>query len=481
MREIIKVGDVAMVVAQADDAASLARMLADDDAGHDRTGEPSATTTRVGGAGEVWRAVHPAWPPAAARRGDALLTRWLAQGRTAAWDTRHGVHLRRLTTRSSIGLLFPGQGSPARDSGGVLAEFLPAVAQLYQQADLDPLPPPDEPGPAVDTALAQPAIVTASLAARLALDAIGVPQGAVTVAVGHSLGELSALAWAGAVHDGDVVELARARGAIMSAHGVPGTAMASVAAAPDLVEQVRTLLIDSDDHVDHLDPEDHGSTGIRPRTWPAWVACRNGTEQTVVAGSRSGVDILVRALDVRGVRSMYLPVSHAFHTPMVEAAVEPLRRRLAHQRLGPVRRPVVSTVTGRFLGPDDDLRALLTRQITEPVYFMDAVHRAAAGVDAWVEVGPGRVLSKLAAQISGLPAVSVEAGSTSWRGLAGVVAMALALGLPVDLTAFGRPSDDPLAHPLGSAQSLGLIRPLRVGHSRVTSGKQRSTGPHLGR
>jgi enediyne polyketide synthase len=480
MKEIIEVGDVAMVVAQADDAASLARVLAEDSpraefgagtstagsdsAGGGRTGGPPATATQVGSAaGGFWRAVFPAWPVAASRRGTALLAQWLAEGRTAAWDTWNGVHLRQLTVRPSIGLLFPGQGSPARDSGGLLAEVLPAVAELYRRANLAPMPPPGSPGPPVDTALTQPAIVTASLAGRLALEAIGLPAG--SVAVGHSLGELSALAWAGAIDDADVVDVARARGSIMSAYGVPGTAMASVAAAPELIETVRAALgepadvsarpaeVGGGDSGDVASAAPAGPADTRPRAWPAWVACRNGAEQTVVAGSRLGVGALVRALDARGVRSVYLPVSHAFHTPMVGGAVEPLRRRLAGQRLGPVRRPVVSTVTGGFLGPDDDLRDLLARQITEPVSFMDALRLAATGVDAWVEVGPGRVLSGLATHLTDVPAVSLDAGSTSWQGLASVVALALALGLPVDLAAFGSRGG-------GSGRTAGPARPL---------------------
>jgi enediyne polyketide synthase len=104
--------------------------------------------------------------------------------------------------------------------------------------------------------------------------------------------------------------------------------------------------------------------------------------------------------EAAGLRWTRLPVSHAFHSPLVAPAAGVFGEWLAGQDLAPITRRVVSTVTGEPLTPRTDLRALLRRQITEPVRFLQAVEEAAREVDLFVEVGPGRVLTGLCREIA---------------------------------------------------------------------------------
>ena len=98
--------------------------------------------------------------------------------------------------------------------------------------------------------------------------------------------------------------------------------------------------------------------------------------------------------------------------------------------VGP-RRPIVSSVTGAPLPTDADVRALLLRQVTSPVRFLEAMGAAAVGIDLWIEAGPGRVLSGLAAGWIRAPVLAMEAGGESLQGLLRVAGAAFALGAPL--------------------------------------------------
>jgi len=125
-------------------------------------------------------------------------------------------------------------------------------------------------------------------------------------------------------------------------------------------------------------------------------------------------------------------VSHAFHSPSVAPAAEGLGAYLAGVTFQPLARRVLSTVTSDALPPDTDLRDLLVRQVLEPVHFHEAARLMAADVDLMLEVGPGRVLSGLAADIApGTPCVALDTDSASLTGLLAAVAAAYALGAPV--------------------------------------------------
>lgn len=279
-----------------------------------------------------------------------------------------------------VGLLFPGQGSPAVLDGGALGRRFGWFGRLAR-ASL-----PSAGVAHQGTAIAQPAIVACSLAGLALLRAIGVHG---EVAVGHSLGELTALHWAGALSGADVRSLAAARGRAMAEFGDAGGAMASIAAD---AEGVRLLL--EDDVV---------------------IAGFNGPRQTVVAGPSASVDELIRRAGRAGSAAARLPVSHAFHSQLVAAAATPLAAALEELRLRPLEHQVYSTITGELLAADADVRRLLVEQVTHPVRFAAALSAAQEHIDLLVEVGPGNVLQGLAREITPLAALALDAGGPSLR------------------------------------------------------------------
>ncbi|TDC42917.1 type I polyketide synthase [Micromonospora sp. KC213] len=288
-----------------------------------------------------------------------------------------------------VGYLFPGQGSGRGTSGGALRRRFPEVDRVYARAALPTS------GDMVATAVAQPRIVTGSMAGLTALTELGLEA---AVAVGHSLGELSALHWAGAMDEATLLRVAGVRGRTMAEHSASGT-MASVAASAEVV------------------------TGLISGT-PLVVAGYNGPTQTVVAGPVDAVDALCARARKDGLRANRIAVSHAFHSPLVAPAAAAFAGHLAGERFGAVGRSVVSTVTGDVLAPETDLAALLHRQITDPVLFAQAVEVAAKDIDLFVEVGPGRVLSGLAAEVTDVPAVALDTDDESLGGLLRVAAAA---------------------------------------------------------
>jgi enediyne polyketide synthase len=320
-------------------------------------------------------------------------------------DGAGAAHLRR------IGFLFPGQGSPAEGGrGGALARRLEELDEIYALADL---PAGGDP---VNTASAQPAIIAHSLAGLEALDRLGVRA---SVAVGHSLGELAALCWAGGLTCEEVLQITRTRARAMAA--LPGGAMASLAAPPDLVDELRA------------------GTG-------AAIAAYNGPARTVVSGGAAAVAAVEQQAAERGITSHRLRVSHAFHSPAMAAAGPELGAALDAVPRRSLARPVVSTVTGALLPPGADLRDLLVRQLEAPVRFAEALGAARGLADLWIEVGPGNVLAELAGEVLEAPVIPLDAGGPSLAGLLAVAGAVYSLGGPVDIQLlfagrFSRPFD----------------------------------------
>jgi enediyne polyketide synthase len=312
-----------------------------------------------------------------------------------------------------IGFLFPGQGSGRGTSGGALRRRFADVEEVYLRAAL-----PDG-ADLVATQVAQPRIVTGALAGLRALSTLGIEA---TVAVGHSLGEIAALHWAGALDEEALLRVATARGRVMAEHSASGT-MASVAGPAEAVERLVAGLA-------------------------VVIAGYNGPRQTVVAGAVEAVDEACRRAAEAGLTPTRLAVSHAFHSELVAPAAAAFGAVLAGEAFEPLRRRVVSTVTGDALPPETDVAALLRRQITDPVLFSQAVALAAKDIDLFVEVGPGRVLSGLAGSTTDVPALALDTDDESLASLLKVVGAAYVTGAAgVDAALFhGR-----------------LVRPLNVG------------------
>ncbi|WP_255363758.1 type I polyketide synthase [Actinoplanes sp. TFC3] len=329
-----------------------------------------------------------------------------------------GVFLHRAGTAPRIGLLFPGQGSGRGGVHGALRRRFAAAEQVWQAA-------PAAATAGVATEHAQPRIVTSSVAGLRVLEDLGIRAG---VATGHSLGELTALHWAGAMDMATLLALATERGAAMSRCPEAG-AMAGVAAPPGAVE----VLIGAE---------------------PVVVAGLNGPRQTVVSGPADAVRRVGEIATRRGVGWTPLPVSHAFHSPLMFSAAEDFGDALARVRWQPVGRNVISTVSGAPLRRGTDLSRLLLQQLTAPVRFVDALAATASRADLLIEVGPGRVLHGLATEQSSVPVFSMDTDDDSLAGLLSVAGAAWTAGAPVRHQALfdGRP-----VHPFEAEASLTFL------------------------
>ncbi|CAL9622103.1 hypothetical protein SUDANB58_05860 (plasmid) [Streptomyces sp. enrichment culture] len=365
------------------------------------------------------RAAVVAASPQDAERRLTHLAGLLESGQTSYTAADGRGFLGRATRRARIGFLFPGQGSGHGTGGGALARRFPEAAEVFDRAALPAT------GDMVATDVAQPRIVTGSAAGLRVLDALRLEA---SVAVGHSLGELSALHWAGALDEETLLRAARVRGRAMAEHGAAGT-MASLGTTP---ERAGELLAGLD----------------------AVIAGYNGPEQTVIAGSPADIDELQRRAQRAGVACTRLNVSHAFHSPLVADCAAAFGAWLATARLGSPSGRVVSTVTGEELAAGTDLAALLTEQITGPVRFTRAVSEAARHVDLFVEVGPGRVLSALARATTGVPAVALNTDDESLRSALAVAGAAFVAGAPVALE---RLFEDRLIRPLVIGQEFSFL------------------------
>ena len=297
-------------------------------------------------------------------------------------------------------LVFPGQGSQAPGMGRELADAFAAARMLFEEVD-DALSFPlsrlmfEGPEDALTlTENAQPALLAASLAVVRVLEReadFSVSRHAVFVA-GHSLGEYSALAAAGALTVGEAARLVRRRGQAMQ-KAVPVGAGAMAALLGLDIEVARTIA------------EEAAEGGL-----VCAVANDNCPGQIVVSGHRAAVERAVALAAERGARrSIMLPVSAPFHCPLMAPAAEVMRQALAETTLSRPSVPLVANVTAAPTTDPDEIGRLLVEQVTHMVRWRESVALfAASGVEEVVELGAGRVLSGLVKRIDrSLAAVSV--------------------------------------------------------------------------
>lgn len=289
-------------------------------------------------------------------------------------------------------VLFPGQGSQFVGMGGDLFDEMPdllgdtadeALGRSLRRLCLDG---PEE--ALTRTEHAQPALFAVSYALWTALAArIGPP----VAAAGHSLGEYTALAAAGSLGFGDGLRLVAARGRAM-------------AAAADADLSGMAALIGGDFAAAETLAMTRRAAGGR-----LWVANLNAPGQAVVAG---GIEDLLWAGEhaaEHGIRRVVpLKVAGAFHSPIMAPAAASLRAAVEATPLGATSFPVWANATAR--PHDGDIGGTLLAQLTSPVRFAESlVAMAAAGIDAFVHVGPGDVTAGLARRsVEGTEAIVVS-------------------------------------------------------------------------
>ena len=295
--------------------------------------------------------------------------------------------------------VFPGQGSQAVGMGQALAEAFPAARELFEEVDealKQRLTKLMREGPESELTLtenAQPALMAVSLAALRVLEReMGHRLADVAALVaGHSLGELSALAAAGAFTVSDAARLLKRRGqAMQRAVPVGEGAMAALVGAD--LEQAESIAKDA------------------AQGEVCAAANDNAPGQVVVSGHARAVERAIALATERGIkRSIMLPVSAPFHCPLMQPAAEELAEALAEIPILPPVVPLVANVTAAPVKNPETIRRLLVEQVTGLVRWRESVlTMKEAGVDTIVELGAGKVLGGLVKRIDrDLTAVSV--------------------------------------------------------------------------
>ncbi|MEX2224251.1 MAG: ACP S-malonyltransferase [Candidatus Rokuibacteriota bacterium] len=281
----------------------------------------------------------------------------------------------------AIAFLFPGQGSQEVGMGRALAERSPAAAAVWAEADAAlgfPLSTLCFEGPAADLALTantQPAVLTTSVAATAALAERGVTPG---LAAGHSLGEYSALVVAGALRFADALRLVRRRGEFMQEAVPVGTGAMAALLGVELATAEQVCAEAAQGEV-------------------VGVANINSPGQIVIAGHRSAVERAVAAAAARGgKKSVLLPVSAPFHCALMKPAADRLAAELERVPVSAPRIPVVRNADGGVTRTADEVKPFLVQQVASPVRWTACTERLQReGATAFLEVGPGRVLTGL--------------------------------------------------------------------------------------
>ena len=286
-------------------------------------------------------------------------------------------------------LVFPGQGAQAIGMGKALAEAYPQSREVFERVDAalgEPLSELIWDGDADTLTLtrnAQPALMATSLAAMAALRAEGVEIGAADFVAGHSLGEYSALAAAGALSLEDCARLLRTRGeAMQSAVPVGMGAMAAILGLP--IAQVEAIAREA------------------AQGEVCEVANENDPSQTVISGNVAAVErAAAMAKEAGAKRALMLPVSAPFHCALMEPAARVMEEALGKVEIAAPAVPVVANVSAEAVRDPDEIRRLLVAQVSGRVRWSSSVEwMAAQGVTSCIEVGAGKALSGMIRRIA---------------------------------------------------------------------------------
>ncbi|WP_400087824.1 ACP S-malonyltransferase [Yoonia sp. R78084] len=294
--------------------------------------------------------------------------------------------------------VFPGQGAQTIGMGKALADAYPAAKAVFDEVDealgedLSGLIWGGELDALTLTANAQPALMATSIAVMRALEAEGVTVDAASFVAGHSLGEYSALAAAGAFTVADAARLLRARGiAMQEAVPVGVGAMAAIlgldfAAVKAVAEEAA-----------------QGDV--------CQAANDNDPAQVVVSGHKAAVERAVEIAKAKGAkRALLLPVSAPFHCSLMQPAADAMALALDAVEIAQPKVPVVSNVLAEAVSDPAMIRRLLVEQVTGSVRWRESVmYMAAQGVTEVYEIGAGKALSGMVKRIDrGINAVAVS-------------------------------------------------------------------------
>ena len=281
---------------------------------------------------------------------------------------------------TQIAFIFPGQGSQKVGMGAELAETYPVAKDVFDEADnfLErPLSQLCFEGPEAElkqTENTQLAILTCSVATLKVLTQLGiVPQ----VVAGHSLGEYSALVASGVLEFAGSLRLVSARSEFMAEAGE---------------EQNGTMAAILGMEAEPLEYFCEKADGV------VKIANYNCPGQLVISGEVDAVNqvVALASHEIGARRCRPLPVSGAFHSPLMESAQQKFQSVLDSVKFSPPQIDIVMNVTGEFATDTDNIKHLLFQQITQPVQWEKTLHTIEkVGITDFIEVGPGQVLSGL--------------------------------------------------------------------------------------
>lgn len=292
----------------------------------------------------------------------------------------------------SLAFIFPGQGSQAVGMGAELAEAFASAREVFQEVD-DALGqglfrlmregPEDQ---LTLTENAQPALMAMSVAVARTLEReFGVGMEKAAFVAGHSLGEYSALASAGAISLADTARLLKLRGqAMQRAVPVGAGAMASLIGPKTDVALA----------------EEAAAAGAEFGV--CVVANDNNQGNVVISGAKAAVDRAIEKAKELGARAIPLNVSAPFHCPLMQPAADEMAQALAEATILSPKAPVVANVTARPINDPEAIRRLLVEQVTGRVRWRESVLWLAGegGVTRFAEAGAGKVLSGMVKRIA---------------------------------------------------------------------------------
>jgi [acyl-carrier-protein] S-malonyltransferase len=292
----------------------------------------------------------------------------------------------------SLAFLFPGQGSQAVGMGADLAEAFAPAREVFQEIDdalgqrLFKLMREGDPEDLTLTENAQPALMAVSLAVMRTLEkefGVGVEKAAFVA--GHSLGEYSALAAAGAISLADTARLLKLRGqAMQRAVPVGEGAMASLIGPKSDVALAEAAAAAG------------SAFGV------CVVANDNNAGNVVISGAKAAVDAAIEKAKELGARAIPLNVSAPFHCPLMQPAADEMAVALATATIVSPRAPLVANVTARPTNDPEAIRRMLVEQVTGRVRWRESMLWLAGdgGVTRFAEAGAGKVLSGMAKRIA---------------------------------------------------------------------------------